>query len=77
MSTNTNTRPVLWTAVQVCGECGEGHFQTAKDYGYGPVCEVCEHVHAVDPRNLDADEAYGYDSHGHLTVTAYDTTEED
>lgn len=65
-------RVILWEAVQVCGQCGYGGFVFADDYGYGPVCNYCGHVHAMDVTNLDAGEVF-YETHdGLLAVRAYD-----
>lgn len=67
----THTRTdIEWQAQQTCGQCGIGAFQQDADYGYGPVCDHCEHVHDMRPWNLDPREAYTFVD-GTLWVVCY------
>lgn len=71
-----NTNTILWSAVQICGECGEGAFYVARNVNtgeiYAAMCHECGHEHPMDPWNLGEGEEFGYDSEGRLIVTAYD-----
>jgi hypothetical protein len=69
------TTSILWTAEQVCGECGAGMF-----FKVGPLalaeCSVCQHLHPMNAYNLDENERFEWIG-GTLHVVAYDVTEED
>lgn len=84
----TTKRPVLWTAEQVCSECGEGVFEPTGNID-NPIalCSVCGHEHPLDPWNLGEGERFVWqvptgsrarwaDRGTTLHVIAYDVTEE-
>lgn len=76
-----STQTILWTAEQVCGECGEGVF--ILNHGMA-LCTACDHEHAVDRSQLGADESYEWrpgtpgqaGTRVTLHVTAYGVTDE-
>lgn len=72
-----NTVSILWTAEQVCGECGEGAFASTPN---GAECTVCQHIHPMDRWNLGMGERFEWHTVRPLGVTlhvtAYDMAEE-
>ena len=52
----TDTMTELWTAEQVCGDCGEGVFPLARF----AICTECGHEHTLDTFNLDEGERFEF-----------------
>lgn len=62
------SRPIEWEAVQVCGQCGSGHFRLDNTLA---ICDECGHEHMMDSSNLDECESFGWTDDGRLMVTSY------
>lgn len=63
----------LWSAEQVCGECGEGVFPEAK-WPAPVLCTVCEHEHEMNTLHLDANERFVWRFSTQATAWAFSET---